>query len=135
MRTYCSGPQAHSLGPEARSALRSLLAGKSWADLRGELWGSSSSVDVAVGYKFDIPGRWAEPERIIALDQPFESPRPEMIDIDTRFTDSAGSGCGEHRVRFASILVGRHRFVVDYFVDGSDIGSLLRLIASCAARR
>src|SRR5579864_1113373 len=54
-----------TLGPTASSALTELLKGRTWADLRSTLWHDGSQKGTAVGYRFDLPGRWSEPEETL----------------------------------------------------------------------
>ena len=50
-----------SLGPSAKGSLDKLLRGKTWAQMRRELWPGNTGPEAAVGYRFKIPGRWSEP--------------------------------------------------------------------------
>jgi hypothetical protein len=50
-----------TLGPNAKTGLDSLMNGKTWADLRSDLWHAQPNSSVAVGYKFNVPGRWSGP--------------------------------------------------------------------------
>ncbi len=80
-----------SLAPGARAALNSLLAGTTWVGLRGELWPDRSGGGVALGYRFDISGRWSEPEETLEEDRAYgdaalSSANP---DLDTLLKPSA----------------------------------------------
>jgi hypothetical protein len=125
-----------SLGQDARAALGSLLIGRSWADLRSQLWHGTSRSDVAVGYRFRISGRWSEPdepleERNERGDVKMNSLNP---DIETDFTNSLGGGCGSYTVKFVqSPTATNFGSSLPYLVDGADVGALLRLIGVCAA--
>lgn len=123
------------LGPSARAALNTLLKGRTWEGMRAELWHGDSSADVAVGYRFEVPGPWSEPEE--TLDDRAEHENATMSlanpDLDTLFTDGAGGDCGRHRVKFLKTQVDGSA-AVTYLVDNSDLGDLLRSIASCATK-
>ena len=58
----------------------------------------------AVGYRFDIPHPWSEPEAALReyAYPDLSSPRPEL---DTVFTSRSGDECGRHRVRFLKVPV------------------------------
>lgn len=118
-----------TIGPNGRAALDSLLKGKTWDAMRTRLWHAKNSDKVAVGYRFDIRGPWAEPfemledqNSLVGVDYP-ENPQ-----LDTVFKDRSGKDCGTYRVRF---LTGNGS--QPYLIDNSDIGGLLRVISTCAA--
>jgi hypothetical protein len=128
-----------SLGPNARVALQSLLdKGRSWAAVRADLWRGKSGSDVAMGYRFDIAGRWAKPAETLEQEQEEQAVvdvgrRPVNLQFDTLLKGSSGGDCGRHAIKFLrSQSTGS--FVAKYLVDNSDLGDLLRSIAACAAR-
>jgi len=61
------------LGPSARSSLKSLLAKRSWAKLEHQMWHGATRSDAAIGYRFEIPGDWSQPEE--TLDQEIQDRR------------------------------------------------------------
>ena len=122
-----------SLGPRASAALNLLLKGRTWADLRAELWHGRSPGGVAVGYRFDIPGRWSAPQE--TLDEEGSSGAvalPDNPDLETRFKNGSGGDCGRRRVKFLKTPMGAGPGYLMYVVDNFDLGDLLRLIGSCA---
>jgi hypothetical protein len=100
------------LGPNAVATLSSLLNGRTWADMRGQLWPGKSNPGAAVGYRFQA-----------AVPPAQRPPGPPSIEINTLFKSAVGSDCGSYRVRF---------YTPTYLVDNQDLEGLLRLIASCA---
>lgn len=124
-----------SLAPRAKIALNSLLAGKTWADLRSELWPTNLSANAAVGYRFAIAGRWSEP--VETLDDPQDNRDlilPENPDLDTLFKSRSGTDCGKLLVKFIKTEVGVGPGYLMYLVDNSDLRNLLQVIGSCAAK-
>ena len=121
-----------SLGAVAKSMLNSLLAGRSWAEMRTDLWHVESD-SVALGYRFSGPAKWSRPamtfENMRDLSGSTEdSANPEL---DALFVSASGLECTKHRIRFvpAGDLPAR------YVVDDSDLSGLLRALSSCAGIR
>ncbi len=124
-----------SLGPIGKTALYALLAGNTWESMRAELWHGTPADGVAIGYRFETPGEWSEPEETLEeggssggnatvnLETPFE--------LETLFTDRSGAECGRKRIRF--LRTGGGTSPDRYAVDAADLRELLVLIASCAA--
>ena len=113
-----------NLGSSASAALDALLKGRSWDALRAQLWRAKPSDKIAVGYRFDVPGRWSTP--VETLEDPDGAAwRIEDLDIDALFKDGSGKDCGRARIQFRS---------PDFEIDNSDIGDLLRLISRCAEK-
>jgi len=118
------------LGPDAATALGSLLYGRTWADMRGQLWGARSDPDTAVGYRFqdaDVRSALQPADRASVQERvPLGAApsRPLHVDLDTLFMSASGSDCGAYRVRF---------YGPAYLVDNPDLAGLLRVIASCGA--
>lgn len=129
-----------SLGPHAKDALESLLKDKSWESIRSELWKGSAD-QVAVGYVFDVRGRWSEPEETLeeksgslAAGQDLTNPQ-----IETLFKDRSGNDCGKRSVTFLGITRGTVTGGMrprpnTYLIDNSDLKDLLTVITSCAAQ-
>jgi hypothetical protein len=122
-----------SLGPAARGALGSLLAGRTWSVMRAALWRGKSD-GVAVGYRFDTPGRWAEPDETLEQERVYENIAlsPGGPALETRFKDSSGADCGKSLVKFANAPITRGSGYPSYLVDNSNLGDLLALIGQCA---
>ena len=124
-----------SLGPNATASLKSLLVGKTWEELRAELWAAPPTRGVAMGYQFRIPGNWSQPRDrpdgtdpgLVPAGDYLYPPNPE---IETLFKDSAGNDCGTRRIRFFSSQDIRDFFSL-YLVDDRDLAGLLRAISSC----
>jgi hypothetical protein len=126
-----------TLGPNATTALESLLRGRSWADLRNELWRAKVDDGVAVGYRFETSEPWSEPE--VTLEGIFDPYRERLrypVDPEpsTRFTSASGSDCGNERVKFRQTPRSGRFEPVMYLINNTDLGELLRLIGSCAAQ-
>ena len=121
-----------ALGPNAWATLDRLLADKSWERLLEELGYKPARSEDDMGYRFDVPGPWSEPEETLedkVHDWPSVPLAPEKIAIDTKFTDRAGTECERHTVEFQADQSSRA-----YQINNSDIGSLLRSIAGCLAQ-
>ena len=119
-----------SLGVQARSALKRLLKGKTWAALRSELWHGKIPSYVAVGYKLIIQGPWSEPLETVDLNQVVDLARfPRDPQIDTAFSDGSGHRCRSYAVEFKRVETS---FLPKYAVDNSDLDGLLRVISACA---
>lgn len=125
-----------NLGPKARVALRSLLHGRNWAAMRADLWRGKSGSDVAMGYRFDVAGRWAKPAGTLEQEEEQAvvdlAQIPVNVEIDAILKGSSGGDCGRLRIKFFR-SPGREGLFAKYLVDTSDLGDLLRSIAACAA--
>ena len=129
-----------SLGPNARAALKSQLSRRTWPALRAELWRVVPRSASGVGYRFEVSGRWSEPEETLRdvsgeINQDQDRRAPQL---DTAFKNGSGADCGRHTIQFVGItrgtVVGAAPLFPDtYLVDNSDIIDVLRLISSCAA--
>jgi hypothetical protein len=127
-----SGLEAN-LGPHAAAALNALLKGRPWKKMRRKLWHANAGGSSAVGYRFDNAGRWSEPEQTLEDKSPethftVEGASPGL---NASFRDRSGADCGRLVVRFSGVLTFEGPV---YLIDNSDIGDLLRVISSCAAR-
>ncbi len=119
-----------TLGPNARVALHSLLNGRTWKAMRAQLWHAGNSAKLAVGYRFDVLGPWAQPFEMLEDEKNLVGVRyPKNPQLDTVFKDRLGKDCATYRVRFRS----KDRSP-NYLIDNSDIGGLLRVVSSCAAK-
>jgi hypothetical protein len=126
-----------SLGPAASAALKSLLAGRTWADFRAYLWHPRSSARPALGYRFRTQGAWSEPEETLdeRLQQERQYPTLEANPkLDTLFKGGSGRDCGVYRIEFRGVpIVNMPAPPLKYLVDNPNLGDLLRLIASCVS--
>jgi hypothetical protein len=115
-----------SLGTRAKSALASLMQGRTWEQARTELWLGKAEYCTSVGYRFTSLG-WSSPSH-----QPVtvNDRSPVNPDINTTFADHSGRECGQFRVTFLKEPDQDQRPA--YFINNSDVAGLLRLIASCA---
>jgi len=124
-----------SLGPRASGSLTSLLEGRTWAEMRADLWHGASGNDVAVGYRFEAPDWWSRPDATLGKEREYAAlAHPENPDFETRFMNASGGDCGKHRVKFLATPMGAGPGDLMYVVDNSDLEELLRLIGSCAER-
>jgi len=128
---------ASNLGPSAQEALKGLLNGTNFAEVRAGLWPSKAQ-GVAVGYRLIDAGAWAEPPE--TLDEGLARrrsgsasiPVSGVVEFNVDFRSPSGAECGQQRLRFlrASDLM----FRAGYVVDNSNLRDLLRLIGLCAAK-
>jgi hypothetical protein len=131
------------LGPHARLALGSLAAGRSWPDLRDEMWRGASSSGSALGYRFDDHGDWSEPDE--TLDQGLQDRRffvsidPSLAEPDLliQFVSISGGGCGSREIGFTRVGVVEAPVggLTKYVIDDPDPKGLLRIITGCAVAR
>jgi hypothetical protein len=119
-----------SLGPDARKALDRLLEDKSWEAVHRQLWPAVPTGQSAVGYHFDIRGRWSEPEETLEEnrndgDDPLTSAE---IALDTQFKTSTGKNCAKYVLGFKKVSqFGRAR----YLVNNRTLGDLIQSINTC----
>lgn len=116
-----------SLGPNAKLALETMLSHTTWDGLRAKLLHGPDRRNVAIGYRFQIPSRWSEPEE--TLDD-----RNELsgeFGIEVGFKNRFGDYCQTYYIKFveAKATVGLGR--LSYLVDNSDIADVLRVVAAC----
>jgi hypothetical protein len=124
-----------NLGPNARTALRSLLKGRNWAAMRADLWRGTPGGAVALGYRLDTADRLAKPrETLEEVGQGVTDAAPTTVnfEIDAFLKNSPGGDCGKSRIKFFR-REGKASFTHEYVVDNADLGDLLRSIATCAA--
>jgi hypothetical protein len=119
-----------SLGPHAKAALSSLLEHKTWEDWRAGFWGSSVGGG-AVGFRFNVTGPWSAPPDMLEQHVAEDLVDPEL---ETLFKGSSGSDCGTYRIKFAGDGRAFGDGSLAYQVDNPDLGSLIRMISSCAGR-
>jgi hypothetical protein len=122
------------LGPDAKSALASLLKGTTWKDYRRKLLHEFAG-DLAMGYRFEEAGRWSEPDDTLEDERP-AAPTIESPSLKTDFTNASGSSCGSYQVRFELDQPRQKiRHLTPYLVNNLDLDGLLHVIASCAISR
>lgn len=127
-----------ALGPNARLALDSLVARRSWSEVRNETWHGVPGSDFALGYKFDGSDDWSKPEE--TLDQGLHDRRrfldlrqlPSDPNLITRFVGISGRGCGSLKIKFLRIPTTPAWLPSKYVVDDRDLGALLRTVTECA---
>lgn len=95
------------------------------------------SASVAVGYRFDGGGHWAEPK--VTVDPKNTSGHPLLTSqtefrLNTVFTDRFGANCGKQEVAFAVLPRSATEPHVRYLVDDPNLGEILETIARCAAQ-
>ena len=97
----------------------------------------SAEAIVSLGYRFDVSGRWSEPDDLHIEDAPkgpkrFAGDRPV---VRTSFRDVAGKECGTLEIRLLEVpeAVRQGPAFLNYLVDEDDLTPILRLISSCAA--
>ena len=121
------------IGSDARMALDQLLVGESWEAGYQELWRSQPGAQGAVGYLFEIPGRWSEPEETLEENRDYGNAPlgSTQVDLVTEFKTSSGKDCARERVRFQKVTEsGRAR----YLVDNTNIKELINSIGVCFAQ-
>jgi hypothetical protein len=156
-RQYCAGPRPTdplndlilawetddvrlleaSLGPRAKAALISLLAGKTWEGLRAEIWPEPPPRGVAVGYQMESWGVWSESREgpsgtdfgdVLKSGEHDMGLKIMSAEIDAVLKNGSGNDCGRRSIKFRTT----RNFFHLYLVDDPDLGGLLRLISSCA---
>ncbi len=124
------------LSPAAKKTLHSLLSRKSWVELRAESWRGILADRTSLGYRFEVRGRWAEPDWPLR-DQGGADPigGTGTFGLRTRFTDIDGVDCGHYTVYFFATTYDPKGQARTFSVDNADLAGLLNLIASCASRQ
>ena len=125
------------LGPSAMAAFGRMQGDQSWTDFHRKIWHVPPERESAVGYSFEVRGRWSEPE--IVLEGPSRISRDyadapllaEDFSLVTRFKTGSGNDCGNYSVEFHAVHVGG---TVLYQVNNANLDGLVRLINSCFAR-
>jgi hypothetical protein len=80
-----------------------------------------SKVNIAIGYAFDPLSPWSRrPE----MQENYNYPRIEDLELDTTFKNGSGRDCGRERIKFLS---------PDFEIDSAGIADLRRVISRCAA--
>jgi hypothetical protein len=124
-----------TLGPTARVKLDPVLKGGGWLPMRLVLGHGSSAWGVAaVGYRFEIPGRWSEPDETLAPPETglFHGSRdPSNPAINTVFVNRYGVECGRFVIKFLSPS-STGPWPGQFLIDNADVLDLLRMVASCA---
>jgi hypothetical protein len=122
-----------SLGPDAKAALDSIPGEGGWSRFWGGLWPHKIFGDVAVGFHFEVTGRWSEPEETLEERGAWQdSGKPR---IETRFTTSSGDPCAQYQVRFLKVPADAGSVRPSYRVNNPDLMGLLNVIASCAGKK
>jgi hypothetical protein len=126
-----------ALGPRARAGLAALLAQKDWRMMRTEVLRAAPTGGIAIGYRFETPGRWSEPVETLQdvgeSSDTYGNGGDIRFELQTLFTNRSGDRCGVARLTFSrtkSISGSDY-----YLLDDDKIASLFRIIAVCAAHR
>jgi hypothetical protein len=126
-----------ALGPNGREGLRRVLAGRTWAAMRGSLYLGKSLERASVGYKFQPSGAWSQPEETL-LEETERGPQSSASvehTLDTTFVGRSGIICGHRNTTIIEQVIGNHEIPSHkFFVDDSHIDELLKLISTCAAQ-
>jgi|SRR5271155_4597391 len=107
--------------------------GQKREDFHRGVWSIPREGQSAVGYLFEVHGRWSEPEQV--LEGPSRYSRdygnaPLLADdfsLVTKFNTSSGEDCGTYSVSFHLI----HAPQDHYQVNNANLEGLIRLINSC----
>ncbi len=122
------------LGPEAKTALESLLKQKTWSQMRAVLLQGKFAGDFAMGYQFEPSGRWSEPDASLQRNRPGHS-SPESATLATQLKTRSGADCGSYKVDFELSSAPRQfPFHTAYLVNNSDLGGLIQVIAACIVK-
>lgn len=118
-----------SIGPKARMALDRLLEGSSWEAAYRELWHAPPGGQGAMGYLFDIRGRWSEPETLEEVRYDGDAPLTVAeVALDTQFKTGRGRDCARYLVGFNKVTeLGLAR----YLVNNTNLSDLVRSINTC----
>jgi hypothetical protein len=120
------------LGPDAKAALDALLEGRTWDNLRAAILQENKTPgDLAVGYRFEIPGRWSEPAETLEENSAYAG-RPPSAALETHFKTRSGADCGRSEVHFLLTPTDHPDSLTPYLVNNSDLAGLLAVIGSCA---
>jgi len=125
------------LGPSATAAFGRMQGDKSGTDFRRQIWHVPPEGESAVGYLFEVRGRWSEPE--VVLEGPSRISRDygdapllaDEVSLVTKFKTGRGEDCGTYSVDFHAVHLGVE---VHYQVNNSSLDGLIRLINYCFVR-
>jgi len=108
----------------------------SWEDFHRNIWQVPPEGQSAVGYLFEIRGRWSEPEQVlegpsrISRDYADAPMLADDVSLVTQFKTKIGEDCGTYTVDF-HVVHGNNDFPFHYQVNNSNLNDLVRLINSC----
>jgi hypothetical protein len=125
------------IGPAAVATLGQMEGGRSWEEFHRAVWRVPPRRQSAVGYVFNIRGRWSEPEQV--LEGPSRYARnygdaPVLADdfyLVTSFRTDSGQDCGDYVLNFHTVPDGVR---VRYQINNEDLDGLIRLINTCFVR-
>ena len=125
-----------TLAPIAGARPTNLLAGRSWAEMQAELGSKGLRRNLGMGYRFDVSGRWAEPEEMLKETRSVgvAVPHGPSFALDTLLKDGMGNDCGRLRIEFvegSDAAMGRR----GYLIGNDNLPAILNSISSCAAGR
>jgi hypothetical protein len=122
-----------SLGPTASDALGPVTPPTTWAVIKPEMARIAPAAGRAVGYRFDTPGRWSEPEEALeAGTTQKRAPLAQAVEIKTLFMSRSGADCGVRAVKFVPIQ--DHGILQHWSIDNGDVADIIKLIAVCASQ-
>jgi hypothetical protein len=125
------------LGANARAKFKDFIKGRDWREVRREIWPRQAGAVVGVGYRFQLAGRWADPDESLTevkgwlMGDAVQLSRELDITIDTLFRDGSGKPCGSRTVRF--VKASTENPFDKYHVNNEDLGDLILTIAACAS--
>ncbi|HUA18604.1 MAG TPA: hypothetical protein VMB25_07660 [Bryobacteraceae bacterium] len=125
------------LGPRAVAALIQLEGDRDWENFHRAVWRIPPKGQSAVGYLFEISGRWSEPEQVLEGPSRFArdyGDAPLLADdfnLGTEFKTASGDDCGTFTVSFHVVHLGYLGLHHLYQVNNENLGALVSLINSC----
>ena len=127
-----------ALGATARARFKDFIKSRDWREVRRAIWPRQADAVVGVGYRFQLDGRWADPDESLTEVKGWQmgdavrlAKEPEFL-VETLFHDSSGKPCGRRSVKFARRGSGDERYNT-YLVNNEDLGELILTIAACAS--
>ena len=122
-----------SLGPSGRAALAGLVKKGSRYGVLAPNSSAGTISDVAIGYRFMISDRWAEPALRLRDNQISGTVVSSGLnpEIETVFTNRSGDVCGSYRLKFTN-TTGTGPLA--YVIENTDLEPLFRTLEECATR-
>jgi hypothetical protein len=122
------------LSTRTRNVLSEALQVTPWESLRAQRWNAPLKTTTAVGYVFDVPGRWSEPEETLlgggsSYDKSLVA--SSEFQLVASFKRGDGTDCGKRHLGF---LRGEDGGMPSYLLDDSDILGLIATLGSCAGQ-
>lgn len=124
------------LGPQGRKALREELRGTTWDVMRSAV--RQTKKPAAIGYRFLLAGRWAEPDETLDETRELSEGLPLLAEkrfrLETQFVDAVGRSCGSQDIWIYAVESTRDG-PLEYLVDNAILGDLIRRISYCGSER